>query len=644
MALFFCLGASWPTIAASGSDTSPASAAVASQPEMVTLNMRDADIRAVIQWIAEQTHKQIVIDPRVQGRVTALADHPLTLQQAYQVFLAILDVHGYSTSETDGVVRIYPAALSRMSPKAVVEDFSNFSETGQVMHIAQLNNVSATTLAELVKPLVSPNGYVAPLPEGNSLILADDSSNIKRLLELVQRMDRIGSLEIDVVKLQHASARDIARVLESLSRNSGSGGGEGVPAATPLSIAADERSNSVLLAGDPVSRQRSRQLILQLDRPLDATATSRVVFLNYLSAAEIVPVLKSITNTAQEESKDETIRTADISIEASQSSNAVVMSGPPVLLDNMQEVIAKLDVERAQVLVEAVIVELDQDLANSLGVQWNTDFKSTGAQAGTNFGLQGVPNTAATNPLDALGLGDGLTLGYYDGGSLRALLNALSGSTGANVLSTPSIMTLDNQEAQIVVGQNIPLITGQATGNGSETTDPFTTYERKDIGVTLKITPLVNNSDAVTLDIVQEVTSLAPSLGFNDLVTNKRSISTKVLVRDDRTVVLGGLISNEAQESVNKVPILGDLPLVGKLFSSTTNTIRKQNLMVFIHPVIIDSAAAARDVSRAKYEDMRVHRMKYEDGKMSSDIGKDQQAEPLPEFEEISPRRKRDEE
>jgi general secretion pathway protein D len=629
----------WAALFATAADNSTP-ATPAATAELVTLNMRDADIRAVTQWIAEQTHKQIVIDPRVQGRVTALADHPITVPQAYQVFLAILDVHGYSTSETDGIVRIYPAALSRMSPKAVVDDFSNFADGGQIMHIAELKNVAASNLVELTKPLITPNGYIAPLSDSNSVIIADEASNVKRLLELIQRMDRLGSLEFDVVKLQHASARDIAKVLESLTKSSGGSSGTEGAQATPLSIAADERSNSVLLTGDPVNRQRSKQLILQLDRPLDTSAASRVIFLKFLSATEIVPILKNITNTAQKESKEETVKQADISIEASQSSNAVVMSGPPTLLDNMQDIIARLDVQRAQVLVEAVIVELDQDLANELGVQWNTDFQSNGAQAGTNFGLAGVPRPGTSSPLASLG--NGLTLGYYDGGSLRALLHALSSTARANILSTPSIMALDNQQAQIVVGSNIPLITGQATSSGSTTADPFTTYERKDIGVTLKITPLINSANSVTLDIVQEVQSIANTTDFNDIVTNKRSISTKVLVNDDRTVVLGGLISNQAQESVDKVPILGDLPLIGKLFSSTTSTVKKQNLMVFIHPVIIDSAALARDVSQARYEDMRVRQMKYEDGKMSSDIGKEQPMEQLPEFENISPRAKPD--
>jgi general secretion pathway protein D len=606
--------------------------------ELVTLNMRDADIHAVIQWIAEQTHKQIVIDPRVQGRVSVLADHPMTIEQAYRVFLALLEVHGFSTSDTDGVLRIYPAALAKISPKSVVDDFDGMAARGQIMHVMAVEHVSAGGLAELIKPLVGATGYVAALPETNNLVLADDGDNVKRLVELVQRMDRSGSLDIDVIKLQHASARDAAQVLGSLvkpSGTSGNGGGNGTEA--PLSVAADERSNSVLLAGDPTSRQRARQLLQQLDQPITTASNTRVVYLHYLSAEEILPVLKSMITSQQKEAKDETTKQAAVNIEASKSNNALVLSGPPALLDNMQEVIGKLDIRRSQVLVEAVIVELNQELANKLGVQWNTDFQSNGVQAATNFGLAPTA-TSTTNPLSLLS--SGLTLGYYRNGSLRALLNALATTNDANVLSTPSVMTLDNQEAQIIVGSNIPVVTGEATGTTSSTDQPFTTFERKDIGVTLKITPQINSGDAVTLEIMQEVQTVADTANSSlanakDIVTNKRSITTKVLVNDDTTIVLGGLISNQDQQMVSKVPILGDMPLIGRLFRSTSNKVTKQNLMVFIHPTIVDSGAVADGITRQSYDAMRVQQMKYHGGKFDEVPTKR-----LPEYEEFQPKRK----
>jgi len=612
--------------------------ALANADEQVTLNMRDADIRAVIQWIAEQTHKQIVIDPRVQGRVSVLAEQPMSLAQAYKVFLALLDVHGFSASDTNGVLRIYPSALAKSAPKNLIEDFNNLSTRGQVLYVTEVKNVAASALIELVKPLIGLSGYVTALPESNSLLIADDGDNVKRLVELVHRVDRSGSLEITVIKLQHAGAREAAQVLGSLVKPA-PGGGANAEAA--LSVAADERSNSVLLAGDPVGRQRATQLLKQLDKPITAASNTRVVYLHYLSAEEIIPALKSVTASEQKEAKEEATKQAAVTIEPSKSTNALVLSGPPDLLDNMEHVIAKLDIQRSQVLVQAVIVEISQDLANQLGVQWNTDFQSDGVQAATNFGL--APTTSA-GTLNSLG--SGLTLGYYRNGSLRALLNAFASSSDVNVLSTPSVMTLDNQEAQIIVGSNIPIVTGEATGTSSTTSEPFTTIERKDIGVTLKITPQVNTNKAVTLEIMQDLETVANTAdtalaAAKDIVTNKRSISTKVLVQDNTTIVLGGLISDQIQQSVSKVPILGDMPLVGRLFRSTNNTVTKQNLMVFIHPVVIDSGAVADNVTRESYEKIRVIQHDFEVEKLDSSNKLD--APPrvtLPEYEELQPKRK----
>lgn len=626
------------------------SARNANESALVALNMRDADIRAVIQWIAEQTHKQIVIDPRVQGRVTAFADRPMTVAQAYQVFLSLLEVQGYSTSDIDGILRIYPSALAKVSPRAVVDGFDTLESSGQIMYVVTLQNVSNSAMAQLIKPLVSPTGYIAPLESSDSLLIADNSDNVKRLVELIHRLDRTGSLDVDVVKLQHANAKNVAQVVSGLVKPS-NGNAATTPGGSesPLSIAADERSNSVLLAGEPGSRQRAQQLIRQLDQPLSSSNASRVVFLHYLSAEELLPILKSTTSSEQKEAKEEALKEAAISIEASKSNNAIVMTGPPDILDNMQSIISKLDVQRSQVLVEALIVEVSSDVANDLGVLWSTtnvaDLKGSGGVAAVDA-LGNLPLVGTTTALDASGNpitvpapGNGLTLGYYTGGNLQAAIRALSSNSKANVLSTPSVITLDNQQAQIMVGSNIPLITGQSTGSASSTNNPFTTIQRQDIGITLKITPQINSDKSVMLDILQEVQTVANTAntalaGAADLVTNKRSVSTKVVVNNDRTLVLGGLISDERDNAESKVPILGDMPLIGRLFRSTSNTTKKQNLMVFIHPVVIDSEAMANKLSRENYDDMRVQQMKYENGKLEPTA-----SAPLPEYERILPQR-----
>lgn len=611
--------------------------------DLVALNMRDADLRAVIQWMAEQTHQQIVIDPRVQGRVTAFADRPMTVAQAYQVFLSLLEVQGYSTSNIDGILRIYPSALAKISPRSVIDDFGKQDSDGQIMHVISVKNVSNNAIAQLIKPLISPTGYVAPLESSDALLIADNSDNVKRLVELVHRLDRSGSLEIAIVKLHHASAKDVAQVLSGLVKPANSSSTSPQASGTsPLSIAADERSNSILLAGEPSSQARAKQLIQQLDQPLSTSNSSRVVFLQYLSADELLPILKSTTDTAQKEAKEQVQKDSSISIDASKSNNAIVMTGPPDMLDNMQAIIAKLDVQRAQVLVEALIVEVSSDAGDDLGVAWST---------GDLTNLKGSDGIAAVNTLGNLaplardgtgatiGPAAGITLGYYTGGNLQAAIRALSTNSKANVLSTPSVLTLDNQQAQIMVGSNIPIITGQSTGSASTTDNPFTTIERQDIGVTLKITPQINADKSVTLDILQEVQTVAPVANTalasaQDIVTNKRSVSTKVVVNNDRTLVLGGLISSQQQDIESKVPILGDMPLLGRLFRSTSKTSSKQNLMVFIHPIVVDSELMANKLSRENYNDLKVQQMKYENGKLE-EVG----PAALPEFEQILPQR-----
>ena len=627
-----------------------AAAGAENAADLVTLNMHDADIRALIQWIAEQTHKQIVIDPRVQGRVSAYADKPMSIAQAYQVFLALLEVYGYSSSDVDGVLRIYPSAMAKNSPRDVVDDFNRIDNNSQVAYVLEVKNISSSALAQIIKPLLSTSGYIASLDSSNNLIIADNGDNVKRLVELARRLDRGGSLDIDVVKLQHASARDVAQLLSSLVKTGGGGAGN---SGSPLSIAADERSNSILLAGEPANRERARQLIAQIDQPLTTAGSTRVVFLHYLSAEELVPILKGVTAKSQKEAKEETVKNAAVSIEASKSNNAIVMSGPPDLLDSLGDVIAKLDVRRAQVLVEALIVEVDADDTNDLGVLWATsnldDLHGSGAVAGVNT-LGSLDAVGTTTSVDADGNtvtqaipASGFTLGYYTGGSLQAAIRALATNTKADILSTPSVMTLDNQEAQILVGSNIPVITGQSTSSTSSTSNPFTTYERKDIGVTLKITPQVNSDKSVTLDILQEVQTVADTANTSlasaaDIVTNKRSITTKVQVKDGRTLVLGGLISNQTEDVRSKVPILGDMPLIGRLFRSTHSKQTRQNLLVFIHPVVVDSDDVANKVSRDRYEQMRVQQMTYENGKL-----KPKGPAPLPEFEEFTPHKKKTE-
>jgi len=580
--------------------------------------MRNADISEVIQWIAEQTGKNIVVDPRVRGNVTVLSNAPMTVTQAYSTFLSLLDIYGFAASEVNGILRIYPAAMAKSSPSQLIQKFTNPQQPGgQILYVFTAENIAAAKLSELIKPLIPPSGYIASLPETNSLLISDELENVKRLVQLLTQLDRSGDLSIDVIKLQHASAKSVTGLVLSLLDSDDAG---------QFAISSDDRSNSLLLSGDEGSKEKIRRLIRQLDRSINSGGNTQVIHLAYLDATEILPILRGLSAAMISDSKNKEDIDGTVNIEMSESSNAIIMTAPPSVMEAMVQVIKDIDIQRAQVLVEAIIVEVSETFSETLGVEWNTALNNAdGTEAATNFGVRAL--TAAA--------GSGLSLGIYRNGSLRMLINALSNETGANILSTPSIVTLDNQTAEVLVGSNIPLISGQATADAS-TDSPFTTIERKDIGISLKVTPQVNEQHSITLDILQEIETISASAQFaNDIVTDKRSIKTRVLVEDDSILVLGGLISTELSQLVRKVPLLGDIPLLGALFRSTTEQTTKKNLMVFIHPSIIDTAAKAEAVSAKKYRAMEALSENYSADKLPTQLNSTK------DFIEFKPQAKR---
>jgi general secretion pathway protein D len=589
--------------------------------ELLTINMRDADISAVIQWVAEQTNKKIVVDPRVKGKVTVLANQGMTPDQAYEVFLTMLDVYGYAATESGGILRIFPSSQAKAAPKQLIESFDQLGGGEQILYIFQAKKVSATRLVELLRPLIPSSGHIAAFPESNSLIIGDESENVKRLVAMVKQIDDSGEFDIEILKLNNADSSNVAELVLSLVDD------DSGPA---FSITNDDRSNSLLMSGDLATRQRVKQLVSQLDKPIGDKGNTRVVYLHYLDAAELVPILKNMSLAMQEDNKNSSTQ-SQVSIGSSESANAIIMTAPPYLLDVMSDVIDQIDIRRAQVLVEAIIVEVSKDFSQTLGVEWNTSLSSGGGtEAVTNFGLKSVDTEGVISLL-----GSGLNLGFYRNGSLRVLAQAIANENDANILSTPSVITLDNHEAEILVGSNVPFITGQSTGAASSTNDPFTLIERQDIGLTLKITPQINEGDSITLDVLQEIETISESTtAANDIVTNKRSIKTKVIVEDEAILVLGGLISDETQQLVRKVPLLGDLPVLGALFRSTTDQLIKKNLMVFIHPIIIDSEEVANQVTKKNYNLMQDLQRKYSSGKFSTE------KVDLSEFTEYSPTKK----
>ncbi len=590
--------------------------AQSSDQEKVRINMNNADIRTVIQWVAEQTNKNFIIDPRVKGRLSVLSSQPMTMDEAYQVFLTALDVYGFAAIESGNNVKIIPNAQARSAGLPIIQSFSDSEQDGAelVLHVIKVNNISANEVVTILRPLVPQTGHLGAFPSSNSIVIADRANNINRLSQLIKHIDATGSLDIEVILLKHATAEDVIKVIEPLVKSKSSGG---ISNKTGVVFASDKRSNSILMSGGQSQRTHIRNLIAKLDKPFQGSGNTKVIYLNYIDAKDLKPILEGVTGSIKDEQKNIGLSGADISIEASESTNALIITAPPAILETVEHVIAKLDIKRSQVLIEAVIVEVSESFSRSLEVLWATNPSPSGGISSANLLSSGASSLAfGENPASAL-VQSGLNWGFFRNGSLRALLRAIATDSNNNVLSTPSIITLDNQEAEILVGSNVPFVTGSQVSVSSSTSNPFQTITREDIGITLKIKPKVSKEKTITLEIEQEVESVREEQleAAQDLVTDKRSIKTHVLVNDGEILVLGGLIENRRTKNHTKIPLLGDIPLIGFLFRSTSETVRQQNLMVFIKSTIIDDRDFANQKTRENYN--KIRRMQIDQHKRS---------------------------
>jgi general secretion pathway protein D len=582
--------------------------------ENITLSLDNADVADLIRWASDVTDKNIILHPNVQGRVTVIAGEPMSQREAYEVFLSVLQVHGLTVIEENGSLKVIPDAQAKQSAIPLASDTLSSSSEEVIVQIVRVKNISATNVINLLRPLVPQTGYLAAYPQTNTIIIADRSSNIQKLLNIINRIDQVGTIDIELISLEFADAKEVINVLSKLLPKQTGGKDQG---SSPFNLAVDERSNSILMTGDPVTRQQIRSLVKRLDQPLEGDGNTQVVRIQYATAADLVPLLQSISGSVQKGAKAQGITDVDVSIQAHEQLNALVITAPPSLLTTMRVVIKQLDVPRAQVLVEALIVEVSEDLAHKIGVEWRTNSvaEDTNGVLGGFRSFPGGLSPLSVGDDSQLNLGSGLSLGYFRDGDLRAIINLLAGETNANILSTPTIVSLDNEEAEILVGSNVPFITGSQQRAGD--IDPFQTIQREDIGIILKVKPRINNNNSVTLDIEQSIESIVPSLADTaDIVTNKREIKTRVLIGDDEILVLGGLMRDEITDTVNKVPILGDIPLLGRLFKSQSTTATKTNLMVFIHPRILHSSDSLRhSISKDKYNMIRDFQMEF-DGNM----------------------------
>ena len=556
----------------------------ASARDSYVFNMQDANIRTMIHTVSEVTGKNFIVDPNVKGKVTVISKKSMSAEEVYQIFLSLLDVHGYSVVPTieSNTFKIIKGITAKS--KAVPNDLNNiFTGDQLVTRVIKIQHTQAMKLVQVLRPLVPQHAYLAGYADSNMIVISDSASNITRIVELVKRLDTPGDGNIEIVQLKNASAKELAQTLSSLNRTK-----------KTLSqvVVADVRSNSLLIGGDATTRMNLKALIIKLDSDVNTLRNANVIYLSYAKASDIASILNEIVKVSN--NKKSGLNTNETIISADDNSNALVIKSSYTKFLEIKDVVRKLDIPRAQVHIEAILAEVSYTLEKELGVEWNTRQKDSGT---------GVFAAAK----DGLALKDIFTLSYFNGADIQAVLRVLQSDTDTNILSTPSLLTLDNQEASIIVGENVPFLTGtQQSQDGLA--NPFQTIERKDVGLTLKVTPRLNKGSTIIMDIYQEVSNVLPkvqNVAAVDLVTKKRAIETTVMVEDKGMVVLGGLMQDDLTNNVNKVPILGDIPLIGELFKSSKVETKKANLMVFIRPTILTNPVLANDMAMQKYQFLR---------------------------------------
>ena len=591
-----------------------------------TVNLKDTDIQEFIKFVADVTGTTMVVDPNVKGKVRVISSKPVTQAELYDLFLSILDVQGYTAVRSGQVIRIVPSKDARSSPVPIMDEQAAVGNDEYVTQVIRLDNISAAKLIPVLRPLVPQQAHMAAYAPSNAIIISDIRSNIDRIVDIIERMDRSAIQTTEIIRLKYGVAEDVVSMLNTLEK---SRQGEGAEADKEAVLVADKRTNSVVVTADELSVERIRKLVAYLDTPLEQSGNVRVIYLEYADAAEVSEVLTRVMQNIsrlEEGGSNKRAGSGDSTIEADEGTNSLIITADTDEMAALEAVIARLDIRRAQVLIEAIIVEMEVVEGQELGLQWlfsndsgmfgsnvTTDEARRQRAAGLagalvpedgseNIGTRAVAGSLATIPGTTLGWGvvdETLTM--------TVILNALETQGNANILSTPSLLTLDNEEAFITVGQQVPFLTGSYTntgvGNGAQ--NPFQTIERQSVGVTLKVTPQINEGDSVVLDIVQEVSSIAPSRLASDVITNERKIETMVLANDNDIVVLGGLVKDEVQDSSEGVPFLSSIPLLGRLFRSDVVTVSKSNLLVFIRPTIIRDDEDLAGATAEKYRFIR---------------------------------------
>ena len=590
-----------------------------------TVNLKDTDIQEFIKFVADVTGTTMVVDPNVKGKVRVISSKPVTQSELYDLFLSILDVQGYTAVRSGQVVRIVPSKDARSSPVPLIENQDLLGNDEYVTQVIRLDNISAAKLIPVLRPLVPQQAHMAAYAPSNAIIISDIRSNIGRIVEIIERMDRSAIQTTEIIRLKYGVSEDVVSMLNTREK---ARQGEGADANKDVILVADKRTNSVVVTADEMSVERIRKLVAYFDSPLEQSGNVRVVYLEYADATETAEVLTRVMqNIARLEAGGTQRNGGESTIEADAGTNSLIITADTDEMAALESVIARLDIRRAQVLIEAIIVEMEMTEGQELGLQWlfandsglyGGNISNSTAQQRRNAELAGalLPDNGSEvidtrSVAGALASTPGATLGWGmvdESLTMTVILNALETQGNANILSTPSLLTLDNEEAFITVGQEVPFVTGSYTNTGSANgaSNPFQTIERQSVGITLKVTPQINEGDSVVLDIVQEVSSIsAQILAASDVITNERKIETKVLANDSDILVLGGLVKDDVQDSTQGIPLLSDIPLLGRLFRNDVVSVTKSNLLVFIRPTIIRDDQDLAGATAEKYRFIR---------------------------------------
>jgi general secretion pathway protein D len=653
-----------------------------SQEDRFALNFVNAEIDAVVRAIGSFTNQTFVVDPRVRGTISLVSPEPLSAKDAKNALLAALRLQGFTIVESGGVARVLPENDAKVQANNNVDPRKAMNQSGNaiVTQVFQLNYESATALVPVLRPLIAPNNTIAAYPNNNTLVITDYADNLQRIARIIASIDGPYSGDLEVVPLEHALAVDLAAILGRMLDEGNRGTGAAVDAGQRLSVMADPRTNSLLLRTPSKARLNlAKALITRLDQPTKQPGNVWVVYLKNAEAAKLAKTLQAVLSsspisensnsglnqlssgggvvgglTSDNTNPNNNNSTRNVTngspglgssalggsssgqlssasgnvelnsggiVQADPSTNSLIITAPEPIYRNLRSIIEKLDVRRAQVFVESLIVEVSTDKAAEFGIQFQglSGVGSDGVRVigGTNFNAPGSGANilgAATN----LGsVGRGLNIGVIDGqvnipgigtiSNLGFLARALESKANANILSTPNILTLDNEEAKIVIGQNVPFITGQFTNSGGNgaTVNPFQTIERQDVGLTLRVKPQVSEGGIVKLGIFQEVSSVVDSTNVSGIITNKRSIESNVLVESGNIIVLGGLVEDRVTGNEEKVPGLGDVPVLGQFFRYDNRRRQKTNLMVFLRPVVVRNEDQAQGIVTNRYDYMR---------------------------------------